>query len=159
MVESSVPGDSPSQFPLVRLSCLDDDMPGRESVLRRRWTSAHLQPCSGHEALRYPHRRAFAQAPHQLSNNRRNPQVCQCRDGGKSCRRSGRWRRRRARVPVADEKPVLGKVSSSSYQMGFTVSRRSNSFFSHPYLLGRSMVFNEHTLEDFAGLLAVRETF
>ena len=43
--------------------------------------------------------------------------------------------------------------------MGFTVSRRSNSFFSHPYLLGRSMVFNEHTLEDFAGLLAVRETF
>jgi len=56
-------------------------------------------------------------------------------------------------------KPVIGKVYSSKYEMGFTVSRRSNSSFAHPYLLGRTMVFNRHTLEDFAELLVVRESF
>ena len=33
MVESAVPGASPSESALVRLSCLDDDMPGRELEL------------------------------------------------------------------------------------------------------------------------------
>ena len=33
MVESSVAGDTPAQSALVRLSCLDDDMPGRELEL------------------------------------------------------------------------------------------------------------------------------
>ena len=33
MVESTVPGAGPSQSALVRLSCLDDDMPGRELEL------------------------------------------------------------------------------------------------------------------------------
>jgi peptidoglycan/xylan/chitin deacetylase (PgdA/CDA1 family) len=54
---------------------------------------------------------------------------------------------------------VLQTVAAANYLMAFTVEAHANPFFANPLLLGRRMVFHDHTIEDFAGFLATREAY
>ncbi len=59
----------------------------------------------------------------------------------------------------ATTREVLALLASSDYRIAATVERGSNAFFAHPFLLKRSMIYHEHSLEDFIQNLVVEERY
>jgi peptidoglycan/xylan/chitin deacetylase (PgdA/CDA1 family) len=51
---------------------------------------------------------------------------------------------------------VLENLQRHGYELGVTVNPGGNPFFAHPFMLRRTMIFGDHTLEDFAARLQVR---
>lgn len=54
---------------------------------------------------------------------------------------------------------VVNQLRRTGYDIALTVRRGTNSFFSHPLLLRRSMVFGGYDLEKFAALLRTEATY
>ena len=50
---------------------------------------------------------------------------------------------------------VLERMTQAEYRVGVTVNPGGNAFFAHPLMLKRTMVFGEHSLDQFRGLLQV----
>lgn len=50
---------------------------------------------------------------------------------------------------------VLDRMTLAQYRLGLTVTPGGNAFFAHPLMLRRTMVFGEHSIEQFRGLLHV----
>ena len=48
---------------------------------------------------------------------------------------------------------VIDTLKQSNYSLAVTVNRGSNPSFSAPYLLRRTMIYNNHTLNDFKSFL------
>lgn len=46
---------------------------------------------------------------------------------------------------------VLGALQAEPYTLAFTVRSGSNAFYAAPHLLRRTMIFGDHTLDDFIG--------
>ena len=51
------------------------------------------------------------------------------------------------------------RLHRTEFQIAVTVERGGNPFFAHPFLLKRSMIYKDHTLEDFARELVSTERF
>ncbi len=51
---------------------------------------------------------------------------------------------------------VLESLQRHGYDLGVTVNPGGNPFFAHPFMLRRTMIFGDHTLEDFATRLQIR---
>lgn len=51
---------------------------------------------------------------------------------------------------------VLEAMERSGYELGVTVNPGGNPFFAHPLMLRRTMIFGDHTLEDFKARLQTR---
>lgn len=54
------------------------------------------------------------------------------------------------------DKRVMEIMKKHGYETGFTVIRGGNAFFYNNHALNRTMIFNDHTMDDFAALM---ETF
>lgn len=50
---------------------------------------------------------------------------------------------------------VLERLSQSGHRLGLTVNPGGNPFFGQPFVLRRTMVFGEHNIDQFKGLLQV----
>ena len=59
----------------------------------------------------------------------------------------------------ATNAPVVDVLRKHGVKLAFTVRRGGNPFFGHPLVLRRSMVYRTTSLEDFAALLRVSESF
>ncbi|MEH6542854.1 MAG: polysaccharide deacetylase family protein [Porticoccaceae bacterium] len=56
--------------------------------------------------------------------------------------------------PYGDSSPyVIETLKQSNYALAVTVNRGSNPTFAAPYLLRRTMIYNNHTLDDFKSFL------
>jgi peptidoglycan/xylan/chitin deacetylase (PgdA/CDA1 family) len=51
---------------------------------------------------------------------------------------------------------VLDRLVKADYRLGLTVNPGGNAFFAHPLMLRRTMVFGDHDLQEFKGLLQVQ---
>ena len=51
---------------------------------------------------------------------------------------------------------VLDRLVKADYRLGLTVNPGGNAFFAHPLMLRRTMVFGDHDLQAFKGLLQVQ---
>jgi peptidoglycan/xylan/chitin deacetylase (PgdA/CDA1 family) len=54
---------------------------------------------------------------------------------------------------------VLDALQRNDYDLGLTVNPGGNPFYAHPLMLRRTMIFGDHTLEDFKARLQVQRSF
>jgi len=58
--------------------------------------------------------------------------------------------------PYGDSNPVaIDIITKAGFQLAVTVNPGGNPFFAHPYLLRRSMILGDHSIEDFKSKLQV----
>jgi peptidoglycan/xylan/chitin deacetylase (PgdA/CDA1 family) len=59
--------------------------------------------------------------------------------------------------PFGDaNEPVLEAMQRQQYELGLTVTPGGNAFFAHPLMLRRTMIYGDHSLDDFKARLQVR---
>ena len=53
---------------------------------------------------------------------------------------------------------VLDAMQRLNYDLGVTVIPGGNAFFAHPLMLRRTMIYGDHTIDDFKAKLQVRRS-